>query len=316
LPAISPNGARCPSGTRLAARPFGAGNDHFRTASQGYAPGFCRSAFQAAISLAALLVVIAPALADENETDDPKLREQRLAVMKDQAAAYTLTLKNGAKLALHDEPVLRFSNPVSGVPDGIVAMWKDGKRPAVFAQVFQTKSGLWVHEVQSLASAGLTMVQGDKTFWQPQEPYEAFRRLDDAPPAAANAGRRLVQMKVIAAEFSAADDFKINAGDKETTRHALRMLPTPIYRYDDPDAGVEDGTVFAFVHGTDPEVFLVLESRAEKAGTPGWHYTLAPMTCWAVMVQHDGNNVWSLPERLNKSKPNDLYHVWLHRPAK
>ncbi|MCI0361343.1 MAG: hypothetical protein L0211_22905 [Planctomycetaceae bacterium] len=280
------------------------------------------SAFQAAVTVAALLVAVTPCLADENDADDPQQRAERLEIMKGQAAAYTLTFdKSSAKLALHDEPVLRFSNPVSGVPDGIVAMWKDGQRPAVFAQVFQTKTGLWVHEVQSLAAGSLTMTQQNTTFWQPQEPCEEFRRLTDAPAAAGSAGRRLVQMKALAGEFSAADDFKISSTDKEPTRHELRMLPTPIYRYADPDAGIEDGAVFAFVHGTDPEVFLVLESRAAesksgKTGTPGWHYTLAPMTCWAVTVQRQGKEVWSLPERLNKSKPNHLYHVWLHKPAK
>lgn len=275
-------------------------------------------AVAAIVTFAALVV----AIADENDADDPQARAARLEVMKGQAAAYTLAFdKSSTKLALHDEPVLRFSNPVSGVPDGIVAMWKDGQRPAVFAQVFQTKTGLWVHEVQSLAAGSLTMTLEGKTFWQPQEPYEEFRRLTDAPPAAGNAGRRLVQMKAIAAEFAASDDFKISPTDKEPTRHELRMLTTPIYRYSDAEAGIEDGAVFAFVHGTDPEVFLVLESRTAqsksgKASAAGWHYTLAPMTCWAVTVQHQGKEVWSLPERLGKSKPNHLYHVWLHTPAK
>ena len=107
--------------------------------------------------------------------------------------------------------MLRFSNPVSGVPDGIVAMWKDGQRPAVFAQVFQTKDGLWVHEVQSLAAGSFTMQSGGTTFWQPRKPYEAFRRLADAPAAATSPARRLVQMKEIAAQFAAADDFKISS---------------------------------------------------------------------------------------------------------
>jgi hypothetical protein len=243
------------------------------------------------------------------------VRAERLELMKGQAAGYTLTLQGSkSKLVLHDEPVLRFSNPVSGVPDGIVAMWKDNKRPAVFAQVFQTKTGLWVHEVQSLAAAGLTMEQNKSTFWQPRQGYEAFRRLDDAPAAAASAGRRLIQMKEIAGQFSAADDFKISPNDAEPTRHSLRMLTTPIYRYNDAEAGLDDGAVFAFVHGTDPEVFLVLESRGDKEGPAGWHFTLAPMTCWAVTVKHNDKQVWSLPERLNKSTKSDLYHVWLHRP--
>ena len=257
-----------------------------------------------------------PAQEAVSETD--QARADRLSLMKQQAAAYTLRLAGSdTKLELHDDPVLRFSNPVSGVPDGIVAMWKDGKRPAVFAQVFQTKDGLWVHECQSLAAAGLSMTKGGTVFWQPKEPAEAFRKLDKAPAAAGTPGRRLVQMKDIAKQFIAADDFKINTADVEPTRHALRLLTTPIYRYDDPESGIQDGAVFAFVHGTDPEVFLVLESRLpEKSDVKDridWHYTLAPMTCWAVNVEHNEKQVWSMPERLNKSQPGDLYHVWLHR---
>jgi hypothetical protein len=267
-----------------------------------------------------LLLASAPALRGQDkpsETDEQ--RADRLKLMKQQAAAYTLTLAGSkTELALHDDPVLRFSNPVSGVPDGIVAMWKDGKRPAVFAQVFQTKDGLWVHECQSLAAAGLAMTKGGNVFWEPKEAAEAFRRLDDDVPApAATPGRRLAQMKDIAAQFTAADDFKINTTDPEPTRHTLRLLTTPIYRYEDAESAIQDGAVFAFVHGTDPEVFLVLESRLPAKGDAndriGWHYTLAPMTCWAVTVGRNEKEVWSLPERLNQSKPGDLYHVWLHR---
>src|SRR4029453_8576942 len=131
--------------------------------------------FAAAVMAISLFACQAVAVADENDADDPQLRAERLEDMKGQDAAYTLPFdKSSTKLALHDEPVLRFSNPVSGVPDGIIAMWKDGQRPAVFAQVFQTKTGLWVHEVQSLAAGSLTMTQGGKTFSQPQEPYGGF----------------------------------------------------------------------------------------------------------------------------------------------
>jgi hypothetical protein len=270
------------------------------------------------VSLVALAALSCTVRAQEEPSESDQLRADRLTHMKQQAAAYTLTLAGADQpLVLHEEPVLRFSNPVSGVPDGIVAMWKDGQRPAVLAQVFQTKDGLWVHEVQSLAAAGLAMKKGSTVFWQPKEPAEEFRRLTDAPAPAATAGRRIVQMKALAEEFTAADDFKINTSDQETTRHELRLLTTPIYRYADAAAGIQDAAVFAFVHGTDPEVFLVLESRTgADAGEDkaGWHYTLAPMTCWAVTVSRHGKQVWSLPERLNKSTPDGPYHVWLHRP--
>jgi hypothetical protein len=272
--------------------------------------------------MATMLLLSVQCLAQEPVPGDSKAeRDARLAFMKEQAAAYTLKLEGSdAPLALHPDAVLRFSNPVSGVPDGIIAMWTDGQRPAVLAQVFQTKDGLWVHECQSLAAEPLTMQQGEKVFWNPAEAAESFRRLDDAPAPAASAGRRLVQMKSLAAEFTAADDFKIRLEDKEPTRHELRLLPTPIHRYADAAAGIADGAVFAFVHGTDPEVFLVLEGRADNAGQGGgdklsWHYTLAPMTCWAVDVKRGNASIWSVPERL-KSSARGTYHVWLHKPQK
>lgn len=271
-------------------------------------------------TLAALVVLplaVSRVAAEDPQPGDAEEREERLALMKQQAAEYELKIDGvNRKLTLHDEPVLRFSNPVGGVPDGIVVMWKDGERPAVFAQVFQIKDGRWLHECQSLSATPFQMQSGDKVFWQPKEAAESFRSLDGAPAPAPTAGRRLVQMKAIAAEFTAADDFKINSTDQETTRHELRLLPTPIYRYEDKKAGIADGAAFAFVHGTDPEVFLVLESRTSKNGKSDWQYTLAPMTCWAVSVKHHDREVWSVPERLNKSTPTSLYHIWFHRPSK
>jgi hypothetical protein len=267
-------------------------------------------------ALCSFLLSLSSAICADGDAADAKERAARLAEMKRQAADYSLTLegKSQVPLVLHDEAVLRFNNPVGGVPDGIVVLWKHGKRPAVFAQVFQTKEGLWIHECQSLASAGLKMQSGEKTFWSPGEGAESFRRLVEAPPAADTPARRLAQMKQLAAEFSATDDFKISSRDVETTRHALRILPTPVYRYDDPALGVTDAAVFAFVQGTDPEVFLVLEHRSSKDEKAGWHYTLAPMTCWAVEVKHKGDVVWSAPNRQGKSKLDHLYHVWVHRP--
>src|SRR5262245_26575430 len=194
--------------------------------------------------------------------DEEAERKERLELMKRQAADYVVARAgaNPSPLTLHGEPLLRFSNPVGGVPDGIAVMWKDGQRPAVFAQVFQTKEGLWIHECQSISTDALTMRLADAVKWQPaSRPDESH--LHDAPTAAETPAKRLLQMKAIAARFTASDDFKISSRDRETTRHQLRLLPTPVYRYQDEASQVVDGAVFAFVHGTDPEAFLVLECR-------------------------------------------------------
>src|SRR5262249_31141921 len=160
-----------------------------------------------------------------------------------------------------------------------------------FAQIFQLKDGVWVHECQSMASAGLSMRLGKGPRGDPQEGAAEFPRLPDAPRAAQGALPRLVQMKAPGRPFSAVDGFQGSPSDRERSRYQLRLLSTPAYRYQDTEQGVNDGAVFAFVHGTDPELFLILENRGdgEKAG---WYYSLVPMTCWGVTAQLSGTEVW------------------------
>jgi hypothetical protein len=252
-------------------------------------------------------------LSSKEDADEQK---ERLESMKRQAAAYEVTLKTSpaVKLTLHGEPLLRFDNAVGDVTDGIAVMWKEGERPAIFAQIFQLKNGLWVHECQSTASAGLSMKLGEVTKWEPEEAALKFTRLPDAPKAADTALKRLVQMKALAAQFSATDDFKSDV-NREATRYELRLLPTPVYRYQDAKREINDGVVIAFVHGTDPELFLILEYQG-KGDKAGWFYALAPMTCWAVQAKLGKTEVWSVPERLNKTTARGPYHVWAHRPDK
>ena len=115
-----------------------------------------KSTLYISMLLTAALAGAARAQDEAKPEESSAKRAEMLKEMTSQAAAYKLTLDNKreTKLELHDEPLLRFSNPVGGVPDGIAVMWKEGKRPAVFAQVFQTKEGLWIHECQSLAASG------------------------------------------------------------------------------------------------------------------------------------------------------------------
>ena len=259
---------------------------------------------------------------DDPTTDDPTTDDSegapdaRLAEMLRQAGIYELkTDENPPRtLSLYPKPLMRFNNPVGGVPDGIVVMWMDGARPAVLAQVFQTSEQVWVHEMQSMAASPLVMHdrRSQRVPWQPREKGLKWHLLDDAEAPASSKVVRRVQMREISGTFSASDDFKRHAADVTTSRYQLRLLPRPLYRYPDNPGDVIDGAVFAFVHGTDPEVFVALEA-IEQDGKRSWRYALAPMTCWAVQVQRKGVEVWSVPERLGKSSRDVDYHVWVHK---
>jgi hypothetical protein len=102
--------------------------------------------------------------------------------------------------------------------------------------------------------------------------------------------QRLRQMHALAADFRAQDNFG-NVGWE-----VLRMLSIPIARYGQTGGTPEDGALFAFVEGTDPEVFLFLEARPSEHRLE-WQYAMAPMSCWPLKVEHKGQLVWSLPLR-------------------
>jgi hypothetical protein len=94
----------------------------------------------------------------------------------------------------------------------------------------------------------------------------------------------------LATEFRAQDDFWGKGWS------VLRLLPTPICRYGKAGGTPDDGALFAFVLGTDPESFLFIEARPARSGLE-WQYAFAPMTCWALKAEHKGRSVWSLSQR-------------------
>lgn len=245
-------------------------------------------------------------------------QKQRFQSMVSQSEEYDIQTDSSPvrMLKLHDRPLMRFNNPVSGVPDGIIAMWKDGPRPAVIAQVFQLADGQWLHEAQSMAATPLTMRnrKTGATPWQPKTPGLKWIELPDVAVESRSAIRRLSQMRGIASGFSAIDQFQLRAGDTKRSTYKLRLLRTPLYRYSDAKTQVIDAAVFAFVHGTDPEMFLLLEAFEENEIT-SWRYALAPMTCWSITAKYKDTVVWSVKERLGISTPTGDYHVWGHQPV-
>ena len=268
----------------------------------------------------AMMVCVCVAARTATAGDDPAAAGdeagERLQFMVESAGEYRVTASGNDEtlLTLHEEPLLRFNNTVSGVPDGILVLWTLGERPAAFAQVFQTKEGVWIHEAQSVSPVPMQFALKGDVKWSPREAAPAMQTLDGASPPAESPAARLRQMRRLAERFAGTDDFKISPTDTEAERNDLRMLPTAVYRYASPDDGIIDGAVFAFVHGTDPEMLLTLEAR-DDGDQSGWRYALAAMTCWAVQAQLEGAEVWTSPERFGNSTAGGLYHVWLFEPS-
>jgi hypothetical protein len=244
------------------------------------------------------------------EKDDAALKEkaqaERLEFMKASAGEYRFTADQH-ELPIGAEPLLRWTNEVSGLQDGTLFLWTEKSgRPAAAAQVFLTADNLWLHEFQSLSEGPFQATRDGKPIWEPATAGVTFKKLADAPPPAATAVKRLAQMRQLANRFTANDEFE------GKSRWELRMLAKPLLRYADEKAGLLDGAMFTLAHGTDPEVFILLEAR-KTGGDYAWHYALAPMTGYALKVQFDGKELWEVQWRKGPYKTTDPFFITVYK---
>jgi hypothetical protein len=239
--------------------------------------------------------------------DSPADLKTRLEFMKKSMASHDIhALDNRAtKFRIQAEPVLRFTNPVGGSRDGAMFVWLDEEgRPAVAAQILWNPQQDWVEEFSSLSASPLLARSPDGSVWSPSKGGVSFKPVPDAPKPAETAERRFRQMRELAESFSAEHFYYSRVWNK------LRLLTKPFARYGKPGSEVQDGAIFCFAHGTDPEVLLMLESRPGKNG-PEWQYAFAPMTTFAANAFWKGKEIWSKPADANGSAgdPSSTFHA-------
>jgi hypothetical protein len=239
--------------------------------------------------------------------DTPGDLEARLEFMKRSMATHDVHALDdrGTKFRLQAEPVLRFTNPVGGSRDGALFLWLGGgDRPAVASQILWNPQQVWAQEFSSLSTSPLIAKSADGRVWNPSKGGVSFKPVPDAPSPAETAERRLRQMRELAEGFSAEHFYKGRIWNK------LRLLTKPFARYGKQGLDAQDGALFCFAHGTDPEVLLMLESRPGKDG-PEWQYAFAPMTGFALNTSWNGKEIWSKAAEGNGSAriPTNTFHI-------
>ena len=144
------------------------------------------------------------------------------------AAAYTITA-GGAQTrpaTLRKQPIMKWSQPVRGGDDGAVFLWLDGPRPAAIGAIFiwpdaSRGKGL-THEFQSLSEQPLKAVWKQRT-WTPPENSVQWKPMP-APRAGALPGTR--------SGIPALRAFHASSKSREGQTWQLRLLPQPVYRYE------------------------------------------------------------------------------------
>jgi hypothetical protein len=196
-------------------------------------------------------------------------------------------------LELLREPILKWSNPDRGEVHGNVFLWTRGGRPFVVGSLYKwfTPHTHMSHEFQSLSHEPITASFHGQPVWKTAEAGVTFVDLPDAPPPASQDTQRQLQTKQLAKNFAGS---KVERDDPKEIE--LRLLPQPIYRYAAPNHGVLSGGLFTLVHGTDPEIFVLIEARDERSGGARWKYAAARMNSVEVRLRYLDKQVWSAAE--------------------
>lgn len=256
------------------------------------------------IATASLLLVLCLAgqsTAEPGPADvlDPDAKDARLKHLVGHASEYSIFVGDAAsdrRLELQ-KPLLRFNDNVTGVLDGILVIWTEGKRPSAVASFWMRTNGDEFHEFQSLATGKLFARRDGEAAWSPRKGGIETRTLDTSLTPADAPQARLGQMRRLARQFQA-------AVSNRRGRQELRLMPQPVYRYEDPDSGTIDGAIFSFSKGTNPELLLLVEAAANGPDT-GWRYAAARMTMSGIELRHGGKVVVTYPYLKDRSQRYD-----------
>lgn len=264
-----------------------------------------------ALTIACLLLTADPA------APPPNLAERLQAINLEEARKWEMFLDDSrtAKATLVEKPVFLWTNPLPrfGLQHGSVFVWLHEGRPMVVGSIFghpvDERRRKLVHEFHSLAPTKLSAICHDEqnSQWQPEGVVE-LQPLPGAPPPGATPSRRLIQIRAIAREFSG------STFDWRKQRWQLRVLPQPLYRYDQSTGDILDGALLALVTdaGTDPEVLLLLEARKDG----GWHYALLRFCDASAWVSHRGKEVWTAvrdSQNVQRNNPDHTYQIFEKR---
>jgi hypothetical protein len=154
--------------------------------------------------------------------------------------------------------------------------------------------GVWGHDLVATSDVRVAADVGGHGRWAPRgADFKLMPVPDGRPPAATEAGR-LRQMKQFARKLTANQVWQGQASE-------LRLLPTEIHRYSDPDSGLVDGAAFAFAVGSNPEAILFVEAHKAESGELSWKYGLARMSAAAVTFKLGETEVWTVPSSFGNS---------------
>jgi hypothetical protein len=218
--------------------------------------------------------------------------------MREIARRFSVKDRTGKKktIEMHPEPIFRYGGTARGWQDGTV--WAFGKngRP-VLLLTLAAEDGEYDGETTSLSDTPIECSDTHGFSWQPGAPGLKMQAIPGVPRPSGQQRTRAFQLKQMARRFSAFEYWYTDDQSQGKQRFQLRLLPRPVWRYADPDAGIVDGAIFLYCYGTNPEVIGLIEAHAGKDGNVVWHAGFTRAAGADLFVYLGDDEFWEPPER-------------------
>ncbi len=253
--------------------------------------------------------------AEDSDDSTPKDEHSkaRRDLMVQAMEKYSVILDGNADkpATLESSTMLRYSNPLGDVADGLLSVYSTGpgERPAALANMYvhgPVLNGLAMQCFADIHPGKVELIRGERKVWSPATRFSKFAPLPDGPEPSKNPALRLSQIKNMAARFEIIDGFR--EPNSEPSPHVLRMMSRPTHRYGKPDGEIIDGAIFTFVVATDPEACLLIEIH-RKGDVTSWEYIVLPMTIYSLDAKLDGKTVWTKPEAIIFGDPASAFYA-------
>ncbi len=242
------------------------------------------------LALACSLAVAAPAQAQEN-----KAAADRLALMQQTLADQKWTSQDLPPEALQftDKPLLRYDDPTRELLDATVWRLGKNKRPTavVTLEIYEHAGEKWLsYEFVSLSEASARLESPHNFVWDLRGTELKMAALPSEIRPSESERTRLPQMRRLAGRFYV-EEF-VSTGPVQ-----CRLMPQPLARYSDESRGVQDGALFVFASGTNPELGLVIETDGQA-----WRYGTFRLSTATIHVRLDDKPPTEHPHVRDASK--------------
>ncbi len=277
-----------------------------------------KTIFVSAVLAASVLLTASHACGDDKDLTAQAASERFNAIADREARGFQISYTDdtGNPFELSPQPLLVWTNPVSGSIRGRVYLWTHQGIPQLVASIYKYDEQTHVSsECHALARRPIAGKSGSGEAWKVDAASVEFKTVPNAGLPSATRPGRLAQMRDIARRFTA------SRTDPDKSRWNLRLLAQPLYRYPDANTNRADGALFGFVQGTNPDVILVIEAGTTN-GESEWKYCLARMHRYELNVDLDLDRapvhqfrVLSSQEIIDKLEPYTVFRTQLSNPG-